>query len=193
MPQHALASTSKGIHQLRRWTRVAGSALTGLALAGILVSLVGAAQAAPPSTAITYAYDELGRLVAVSDPSQGAAKYTYDGVGNLTAIARQAVSVVSVLSFSPKTGPVGTNVTIYGTGFSATPLQNTVKFHGTVATVVSSTATKIVATVPSGATTGTISVTSPGGTATSSGSYTVGPAGPSITSFSPASPRSGGP
>src|SRR5205085_7033085 len=124
-------------------------------------------------------------LVAVSDPSQGAAKYTYDAVGNLTAITRQAVSVVSVLGFSPKAGPAGTGVTIYGTGFSATPSQNTVKFNGTVATVVSSTATKIVATVPTGATTGTISVTAPGGTGTSSGSFTAGPGGPSITSFSP--------
>jgi YD repeat-containing protein len=154
MPQHALVSTSKGIARLARWTRAAGSVLASLVLVGILVSLVGAAQAAPPSTAITYAYDELGRLVAVSDPSQGAAKYTYDGVGNLSAIARQTVSVVSILGFSPKAGPAGTTVTIYGTGFSATPSQNTVKFNGTVGTVVSSQATKIVATVPSGATTG---------------------------------------
>jgi RHS repeat-associated protein len=192
MPQHALAYASKGIRRLSRRARAAGSFIVGLALAGILISLVGAAQAAPPSNAISYAYDELGRLVAVSDPSQGAAKYTYDSVGNLTAITRQAVSVVSVLGFSPKSGPAGTGVTIYGTGFSATPSQNTVKFNGTVATVVSSTATKIVATVPSGATSGTISVTAPGGTASSSGSYTVGPAGPSITSFSPGVASVGG-
>jgi RHS repeat-associated protein len=192
MPQHALASASKGIRRLRRCLRAGGSFIAGLALAGILVSLVGAAQAAPPSTAISYAYDELGRLVAVSDPSQGAAKYSYDSVGNLTSITRQAVSVVSVLGFSPKTGPAGTGVTIYGTGFSATPSQNTVKFNGTIATVVSSTATKIVATVPGGATSGTISVTAPGGTASSSGSYTVGPAGPSITSFSPGVASVGG-
>src|SRR5919201_1882848 len=192
MPQHALVSTSKGIPRLRRRTCAAGSLIAGLALAGILVSLIGAAQAAPPSTAITYAYDELGRLVAVSDPSQGAAKYTYDAAGNLTAITRHTGTVVSVLGFSPKTGPAGTSVTIYGTGFSATPSQNTVKFNGTVGTVVSSTATKIVATVPSGATSGTISVTAPGGTGTSTGSYTVGPAGPSITSFSPGVASVGG-
>src|SRR5205823_8364695 len=164
MPKHALNWTSHGVLYLVRRSKAAGSVLASVALAGVLVSLVGAAQAAPPSTAITYAYDELGRLVAASDPTQGAAKYTYDSVGNLTAIARQAVSVVSVLGFSPKAGPAGTTVTIYGTGFSATPSQNTVKFNGTVGTVVSSTATKIVATVPTGATTGTISVTAPGGT-----------------------------
>jgi RHS repeat-associated protein len=176
----------------RGLARRAGRALVALAVAGVLVALVGAAQAAPPSSAITYGYDELGRLVSVSDPTQGAAKYTYDSVGNLTAITRQTVSVVSVLSFSPKAGPAGTTVTIYGTGFSATPSQNTVKFNGTVGTVVSSQATKIVATVPSGATTGTISVTAPGGTASSSGSYTVGPAGPSITGFSPGIASVGG-
>src|SRR5438477_11401209 len=108
MPQRARTTRSRGMLGMPLWTRSAGWALSALALAGILVSLVGAAQAAPPSSAITYAYDELGRLVAVSDPSQGAAKYTYDGVGNLTAIARQAVSVVSILGFSPKTGPAGT-------------------------------------------------------------------------------------
>ncbi|HEX6699181.1 MAG TPA: RHS repeat-associated core domain-containing protein [Gaiellaceae bacterium] len=192
MPQHALTPASKGILRLGRRTRAASLALAGLALAVVLVGVVGSAQAAPPSTAITYAYDELGRLVAVSDPTQGAAKYTYDAVGNLTAIARQTVSAVSVLSFAPKAGPAGTTVTIYGTGYSATPSQNTVKFNGTVGTVVSSQATKIVATVPAGATTGTISVTAPGGTGTSSGSYTVGPAGPSITGFSPGVASVGG-
>jgi RHS repeat-associated protein len=161
------------------------SSAVALALALVLVSLAGAAQSAPPATAITYAYDELGRLVAVSSPGQGAAKYTYDAVGNVTAIARPSIGTVAVLGFSPKTGPAGTSVTIYGTGFNATPAQNTVKFNGTVGTVTSAMATQLVATVPSGATTGVINVTSPTGSANSTGSFTVGPAGPSISGFTP--------
>jgi RHS repeat-associated protein len=156
------------------------------ALMGVFILVLsGAAGAAPPSSAITYAYDDLGRLVAVSDPANGAAKYNYDAVGNLSSITRQAISVVSIISFSPKAGPVGTTVTIYGTGFSATPSQNTVKFHGTIASISSASATQLVVTVPSGATTGTINVTSPGGSVTSSSSFTVGATAPSITSFTP--------
>jgi len=155
-----------------------------LVVAAAAITLLSGAASAAPSTAITYGYDELGRLVAVSDPANGAAKYGYDAAGNVTSITRQAVSVVSIASFGPKIGPAGTTVTIYGTGFSATPSQNTVKFNGTTATVSSASATQIVAIVPGGATTGTISVTAPGGSATSSGSFTVG-AGPSISGFSP--------
>jgi RHS repeat-associated protein len=152
----------------------------------VFVSLLSGAAAAPPSTAITYAYDELGRLVAVSDPANGTAKYAYDAVGNLSSITRQTPSVVSIASFAPKAGPAGTTVAIYGTGFSATPSQNTVKFNGTVAPIVSARATQLVATVPSNATSGTITVTAPGGSATSASAFTVGTGGPAITGFTPA-------
>jgi hypothetical protein len=64
-------------------------------------------------------------------------------------------------------------VTIYGTGFSATPAQDTVQFNGVTASITSATPNQIVASVPAGATTGLISVTSPSGSASSSNSYTV--------------------
>lgn len=163
--------------------------VTVIAMAAGIAFLSGAAGAAP-SSAITYGYDELGRLVAVSDPANGAAKYGYDAAGNVTSITRQAVTVVSIASFGPKIGPVGTTVTISGTGFSATPGSNTVRFNGTTASVSSASATQLVANVPGGATTGTISVTAPGGSATSSGSYTVA-APPSISGFSPGIAREG--
>src|SRR5438874_1599708 len=67
--------------------------LVGAAVA--VVTLAGSAGAAPPASAISYGYDELGRLAAVSDPANGAAKYGYDAAGNLTSITRQAVTVVS--------------------------------------------------------------------------------------------------
>jgi hypothetical protein len=46
-------------------------------------------------------------------------------------------------------------------------------FNGTAAIVVSDTATTIVATVPAGASTGSISVTTVAGTATSTGVFKV--------------------
>ena len=96
---------------------------------------------------VQYVYDELGRLVAVIAPSGDAAAYSYDAVGNLLAISRYTATTVSIVEFTPNSGPTGSSVTIYGTGFSATPSQNTVTFNGVSASVVSSTATTIVATV----------------------------------------------
>ena len=143
-----------------------------------------------PNTAhadITYIYDRLGRLIAVVDPAGDAAVYHYDAVGNLTGISRQSSALVSVIDFTPASGPVGTTVTIFGTGFSPTPSQNTVTFSGTAASVSSASPTQLVATIPSGATTGPIAVTAPAGSATSSAPFTVtGSSGaPTITSFTP--------
>ena len=78
----------------------------------------------------------------------------------------------TISSFSPASGPVGTSVTIHGHNFSG-PNVTSVTFNGTSATFTIDNAQKITATVPSGATTGPIAVTSPDGTATSSTNFTV--------------------
>jgi IPT/TIG domain len=97
----------------------------------------------------------------------------------------------TVTSFLPTSGPVGTHVTINGTNFTGV---TSVQFNGVAATsyTVNSTV-RITATVPTGATTGPISVSNGGGTGTSSGSFMVTTAsGPRITSFSPTFGRTGG-
>jgi YD repeat-containing protein len=136
---------------------------------------------------ITYIYDELSRLTAVVDPAGETAIYTYDGVGNLLSIKRQSSSVISIIEFTPKSSSVGTSVTIYGTEFNTIPNQNTVTFNGVPTTVVSATATQIVTTVPSGATTGPITITTSIGSATSTTPFTVtaAPEAPAIAAFSP--------
>lgn len=149
-----------------------------LALAGTSPSLAGP---------ISYVYDDAGRLLAVIDPASDTAIYAYDAVGNLTGITRQLSSTKAIFQFTPSKGPVGTTVTIYGTGFSATPASNTVKFNGTTTTVLTASTTMLTANVPAGATTGTISVTVGGVTATSAAVFTVGTGGaPTLSSFSPA-------
>jgi YD repeat-containing protein len=165
------------------WTTILSS-LRVLAVTGIL-SLVTTVPS--PAGDISYVYDNVGRLLAVIDPATDTGVYQYDAVGNLTGITRQASSTLAIFQFTPSSGPVGTSVTIYGTGFSATPASNTVKFNGTTATVATASTTVLTTTVPAGATNGTISVTVAGTTTTSTASFTVGTAGaPTLSSFSPA-------
>jgi hypothetical protein len=93
----------------------------------------------------------------------------------------------TISSFSPTSGPVGTSVTIHGQNFSGPDVMS-VTFNGTSATFTIDNPQKITATVPAGATTGPIAVTSLDGTATSSTNFTVTGAGaPTITSFNPTS------
>ena len=92
----------------------------------------------------------------------------------------------SITSLSPTSGAVGASVTITGTSFGSTQGTSTVKFNGTTATTIGSwSATSIVATVPTGATTGNVVVTV-GGNASNGVSFTV-VAAPNITSLSPTS------
>jgi uncharacterized repeat protein (TIGR03803 family) len=77
----------------------------------------------------------------------------------------------TVASFSPASGPVGTQVTITGNSLMQ---ASKVTFGGVKAVVFSvNSDTKITATVPVGAVTGKIKVTTPGGTANSPTSFTV--------------------
>src|SRR6266404_2664875 len=144
-------------------------------------------EVAPASAGVSYIYDKLGRLIAAVDLAGDTARYNYDEVGNLLSISRQLSSLVSIVEFTPGSGTVGVPVTIYGTGFSATASQNTVTFNGVAASATSSTSNQILTSVPSGATTGPIAVTSPSGSATSSTSFTVSgsSAAPTITGFTP--------
>lgn len=91
----------------------------------------------------------------------------------------------AITSFSPSSGIAGSSVVIVGSGFSTTPSSNVVKFNGVAATILTSTATAITATVPNGATTGkiTVAVTGSNVILTSASDFIV-PV-PTITSFAP--------
>ena len=79
----------------------------------------------------------------------------------------------TITTFSPSSGIVGTSVTISGTNFSSTLSSNTVKFNGTTAALSSGNTTQLIATVPSGASTGKITVTVGANTATSASDFTI--------------------
>jgi hypothetical protein len=88
--------------------------------------------------------------------------------------------------FVPLSGPIGTSVTIAGTGFTG---ATAVRFNGVAATTYSvGSDIQITATVPTGATTGPISVQTAGGTGTSAVPFTVtAAAAPTVASFLPVS------
>lgn len=109
--------------------------------------------------------------IGVTTPAGGAGSLTDFGVGSVPAIT----------SFSPTRGVAGTSVVINGTDFTG---ATTVTFNGLSAGFTVNTPIKITATVPSGATTGPIGVTTPNGTGTSAGNFT---AGPQIAGFTPGS------
>ena len=88
-----------------------------------------------------------------------------------TLKSKQTFTVVPVISsFTPTSGPVGTKVTITGSGLTG---ASKVSFGGVSAAFTVNSGTQITATVPSGAVTGKIKITTAGGSVTSSGIFTV--------------------
>jgi large repetitive protein len=90
----------------------------------------------------------------------------------------------TVSSFTPTTGWPGSSVTVTGSGFGGT---TAVSFNSAAATFTVTSGTQLTAIVPAGASSGPISVTTPGGTSLSTASFTVtSQPAPSISGVSPA-------
>jgi hypothetical protein len=70
----------------------------------------------------------------------------------------------SLLTLAPQEGLVGTQVTLLGENFATTNASNSVSFNGTMTTPLSSSPTKLIVAVPTGATTGNVLVITSTGT-----------------------------
>ncbi|MGH9725691.1 MAG: IPT/TIG domain-containing protein, partial [Candidatus Acidiferrales bacterium] len=89
--------------------------------------------------------------------------------------SRQAYAQTpTITELSPTSGPVGTLVTIAGSNFGTTQSNSSVSLNGTTAAVTTWSNTSIVAMVPSGATSGSFSV-SVNSQLANSGSFTITP------------------
>jgi hypothetical protein len=93
--------------------------------------------------------------------------------GGGTATSPTSFTVIptpTISGFSPQSGTVGTTVTISGSNLAN---ATNVAFNGVAAAILTDSAGQVTANVPGGATTGKITVTTAGGTATSATDFTV--------------------
>jgi trimeric autotransporter adhesin len=143
---------------------------------------------------IRYQYDENGRVIQAANHTTGeSVAYAYDEVGNILSQIVTPLNTLSVSYFAPASGPVGTEISLTGTGFSTTPAANAVSVNGVAATVVSASESRLTFAVPSGATTGPITVQVSSSSATTSRSFVVSATanGPQIFSLTPVIGASG--
>jgi uncharacterized repeat protein (TIGR03803 family) len=119
-----------------------------------------------------------GTFTMVSDTYMTAAPSAGATTGKVTVVipngnlvSKQTFKVTpTITKFSPTSGAIGTSVAITGMSLSQ---ASAVKFGTVAATFTVNSNTQVTATVPPGAVTGKISVTTPGGTAMSATNFTV--------------------
>jgi hypothetical protein len=99
--------------------------------------------------------------------------YTTNYSCSLGIVRLYAIPPPTVTSFTPTSGSSGNSVTITGTNFDASPVNNVVTFNGVEATIIGTpTSTSLRVAVPIGATTGKIEVTTLGQSAVSADDFT---------------------
>ncbi|MEI8243981.1 MAG: IPT/TIG domain-containing protein, partial [bacterium] len=166
-------------------------------LAGSTVTFTAAANGTAPlgyqwyrnSAAISGATSATLTLAGVTTAAAGNYQVR---VSNAAGTASSATATLTVLNaakisgLSPKSGGVGTAVTITGSYLTG---ATAVTFNGVAAPFAVVSASTIVAGVPAGATTGRIAVAAPANTALSATTFAVGSTKvvPGISGFSPSS------
>lgn len=140
-----------------------------------VLAVVGVPSARAQQTC--YGYDETGQLVAAVNAQGQTIIYDYDAVGNITDVRRNDVTAPVALTFvTPTTATGGSQIVLLGTGFSSDASQDHVTIGGVAATVTAANTCSLTVTVPPSALAGpgSIQVTTPSGSATYTGSFSLG-------------------
>ena len=140
-----------------------------------VLAVVGVPSARAQQTC--YGYDETGQLVAAVNAQGQTIIYDYDTVGNPVDVRRNdATTAVAITFVSPVSAVGGQPITLLGTGFSDDPGQDAVTIGGVPATVTAANSCSLAVTVPPSATAGpgSIHVATPSGSATYTGSFSLG-------------------
>jgi IPT/TIG domain len=157
--------------------------ITGTNLSGATGVTFGGASAA-------FSVDSSTRITAIV-PQNAATGHISVTTGAGTAVSSNTFTVTSppppptptITSFSPTSGTPGTSVTITGTNLTG---ATSVVFHGVEAVYNVLSSTRIQTVVPAGSSTGTLSVTTPGGSATSPSPFVVTGSPPASSDPTPA-------
>ena len=179
--------------QITSFTPQNGPVGTNVTINGL--GLGGAFSVAFGSTAATFNVNVPGSQITTTVPAGATTGPISVQTPNGTAVTSNFTVTAgggggpNITNFSPRSGPVGTSVTITGNTFLSV---NSVRFNGVAATFIINSSTSISATVPAGATTGKVSVSGPSGSDQSQGNFTVtGTSAPVITGFNPISGKVG--
>ena len=114
-----------------------------------------------------------GPVTVTTSGGNAMSSYSFTVMGS-------SISPPTVTGFSPSTATPGTTVTLVGANFTGV---SAVAFNGAAASFTVNSGGQITTTVPASATTGPITVTASGGTATTVASFTVNNFVPSTALF----------
>ena len=177
------------------FTTFDGIAHSGIVRVNADGTLDAAASTFPSATYVWSPTGSTGATVVAASGGSYQTTATVNGYAYLSNTVTVTGCIPTLTSFSPSSGPVGTSLTINGTNLTGTTLIIFAGASGnTVSTgyAVNAAGTQITGVVvPFGAQTGTLTVTTPGGSATSTGIFTVTVLAPTITSFTPTSGPAG--
>ena len=166
------------------FTPSSGPAGTVITLTGTNLGAVTAAKVnATAVTAFTVLSPTSLQVTVPAGASTGKLSVTTPaGTAASSTSFTLTVPAPAITSFSPASAGIGSVVTLTGSGLSG---ATAVKVNGTAVTKVTVVGpTSLVLTVPTGATTGKVTVTTAGGTATSGSSLTIGKLAAPVLAYS---------
>jgi len=166
--QQRIMNFSPGSGPVGTLVTLNGSGFTGSNLAWVGAAHNGAVSVTSDTQAqVTIPVGATTGAIGIFNPSYGAFTATSFTVTSSTPAYKQQ----GIMNFSPSSGPVGTVVTLNGSGFTGSNLAWVGAAHNGTVSVISDTQMQV--TIPAGATTGAIGIFNPTYAAFTATSFTV--------------------